>query len=365
MDQPTKSRFLEYLPAIFQSRQQALIRATPESAETVDKVPFLQNFLLPFERIFDDYDALLSALDRYVSPELTPTDDFLPWLAAWVALLLDEEWDEDQRRRLVGEAIELYRWRGTEHGLKRYLQLYTGLPANAFDFYEAEWPAGMQIDVASQIGAVRLIAGNAHEEGLNPDHNDNELMMEKQDFYVVDTIAPLALPSDLSIPTLPEPGDPVRLYFCVQRVEQVDLEENGVRLSYRVADGKAETLFYPKMTTNSRPNIQRRSELTHYHYHYRDLGEHGTTHAFTGSTFFVERIPLPYRFVIRVRVPEEQFQEYTRDERKLAKIRTILDLEKPAHTEYYLQLVPEARQMAIAWMQIEVHSDIGLDTTIG
>ena len=37
--------------------------------------------------------------------------------------LFDEEWDEDRRRRFLAAAMELYRWRGTVGGLKRYLDL--------------------------------------------------------------------------------------------------------------------------------------------------------------------------------------------------------------------------------------------------
>lgn len=74
---------------------------------------------------------------------------------------------------------------------------------------------------------------------------------------------------------------------------------------------------------------------------------------------------MPYRFVVRVRLSAAEYRTYTENGHRLAKVRSILDLEKPAHTEYYLQLVPEKRQVPIAWMQIEVHSNIGLDTTMG
>ena len=81
-----------------------------------------------------------------------PRQDFLPWLATWIALVLDEEWDEDKRRRLLGEAMELYQWRGTVYGMKRYLEIYTGLGPDDIDIRESRRPAGMQIGVASRIG---------------------------------------------------------------------------------------------------------------------------------------------------------------------------------------------------------------------
>ena len=51
----------------------------------------------------------------------------LPWLSTWVSLALDENWPQLKRRRLIKEAVELYRWRGTRWGLTRYLELYTGI----------------------------------------------------------------------------------------------------------------------------------------------------------------------------------------------------------------------------------------------
>ena len=44
-----------------------------------------------------------------------------------MALTLDDNWSELKRRRLIGEAVELYRWRGTKRGLTRYLEIYAGV----------------------------------------------------------------------------------------------------------------------------------------------------------------------------------------------------------------------------------------------
>jgi hypothetical protein len=62
---------------------------------------------------------------------------------------------------------------------------------------------------------------------------------------------------------------------------------------------------------------------------------------------------------IQEKLSEEQ-------ERMLGKIQMILDLEKPAHTAYALKLTPVVvGKAAPQWMQIEVRSSIGLDTTVG
>jgi hypothetical protein len=53
--------------------------------------------------------------------------DFLPWLAGWLDLVLDENWPLERRRELVCEAVTLYKWRGTKRGLSLYLEIYTGV----------------------------------------------------------------------------------------------------------------------------------------------------------------------------------------------------------------------------------------------
>jgi phage tail P2-like protein len=52
---------------------------------------------------------------------------FLPWLASWLGLSLNERWPEARRRRLLAQAMELYRWRGTHYGLVRMIEVCTGI----------------------------------------------------------------------------------------------------------------------------------------------------------------------------------------------------------------------------------------------
>jgi len=59
---------------------------------------------------------------------LTAPEALLPFLAHWVAWPIDRRWDVKQQRRLIRNAVELYRWHGTRRGLRFYLHLYTELP---------------------------------------------------------------------------------------------------------------------------------------------------------------------------------------------------------------------------------------------
>lgn len=83
-----------------------------------------------FLSVFDDLIApILSTLETqaaYLDPDLTPPD-FLPWLAGWVGLELDENWSEDQQRRMVAGAVALLQWRGTRRGTVDLIRSYLGI----------------------------------------------------------------------------------------------------------------------------------------------------------------------------------------------------------------------------------------------
>ena len=69
--------------------------------------------------------AFLDGLEVYVDPLLCP-EDFLPWLASWVGVVIDENWAVDQQRAFIRAAVELFRTRGTPRGLKAEIELLTG-----------------------------------------------------------------------------------------------------------------------------------------------------------------------------------------------------------------------------------------------
>ena len=67
----------------------------------------------------------LDCLEAYVDPLLTPLD-FLPWLAEWVGLDVDETLPESRRRAVVREWARLHHLHGTRAGLVRLLEVATG-----------------------------------------------------------------------------------------------------------------------------------------------------------------------------------------------------------------------------------------------
>jgi len=87
----------------------------------------VQRFTSGLDEVIAPALAVLDNLPSYLDPVLTP-EDFLPWLAGWVGLALDENWPLARRRRLVAGAGDLYRARGTVRGLSAQVALLTGSP---------------------------------------------------------------------------------------------------------------------------------------------------------------------------------------------------------------------------------------------
>jgi phage tail-like protein len=102
------SSYLQYLPAIYR------------------KDEFVGHFLCIFEDILQPIEGVVDNIPYYLDPGVT-AEPFLPWLASWLGLALDERWPIDRRRRLVASAAELYRWRGTRRGMSEFLKIYTGV----------------------------------------------------------------------------------------------------------------------------------------------------------------------------------------------------------------------------------------------
>lgn len=106
--------YLNDLPAVYQTE--------PDSRD------FLLRFLALTETLFQDLENKIEGLPRLFDPYAAPKE-FLPWLASWLAVELDENWNEQQQRGLIASAFERYSRRGTVTGLRESLRLLTGVRA--------------------------------------------------------------------------------------------------------------------------------------------------------------------------------------------------------------------------------------------
>jgi phage tail-like protein len=86
---------------------------------------FTQEFTGGLDDVLAPVFATLDNIDAYVDPWLAP-EDFLQWLAGWMGVVIDEGWPLERSRAFIANIGELYRWRGTVHGLRAELAIYTG-----------------------------------------------------------------------------------------------------------------------------------------------------------------------------------------------------------------------------------------------
>jgi phage tail-like protein len=88
---------------------------------------FLYRYLSPLEGTLNDLDTKAELRNALIDPGGAP-EEILPWLASFLGLLLDLRWPVAARRQLVREITWLFRFRGTLPGLRRFIEIYLGVP---------------------------------------------------------------------------------------------------------------------------------------------------------------------------------------------------------------------------------------------
>jgi phage tail-like protein len=100
----------------------------------------VQRFTEGLDTVLAPVFVTLDCLEAHLDPWLTPRD-FLPWLASWVGVELDETWPESRQRAMVAATARLHRDRGTHRGLVEYLQLVTGGEVELIESGGTRWSA--------------------------------------------------------------------------------------------------------------------------------------------------------------------------------------------------------------------------------
>ncbi|MBN2487711.1 MAG: hypothetical protein JXA98_01635 [Methanosarcinaceae archaeon] len=180
----SESTYMNYLPSVFYGGE---------------KEPFIGRYLKIFEKImsgigdgeidgkkgilemldiisdvfYPRFSFMTDAEDETFLPLLTPEsrdrfysyfgtdvdadeylDEFLRWLAGWMALVLKEDWEFEKKREVITRIFPLYRMRGTKKGLEEYLKIYVGKHITIIE--EAE---PFQIGVTSHVGKKGRLGG--------------------------------------------------------------------------------------------------------------------------------------------------------------------------------------------------------------
>ncbi|MFE9566802.1 phage tail protein [Streptomyces sp. NPDC006487] len=86
---------------------------------------FAQRFTAGLDDVLAPAVAVLDSLEAYADPDITPVD-FLPWLAGWLGVTVEETLPEAARRARVKHAAESFVVRGTLGGLRNALHTLTG-----------------------------------------------------------------------------------------------------------------------------------------------------------------------------------------------------------------------------------------------
>ena len=94
---------------------------------------FLRRFLLIFQTLGYGSDTSVAGRASITDP-VGMSPKFLPWLASWLDFTLDERIPVTRRRIFLRRAVELFKWRGTVHGIREMIKTLT-------DGTKINWPS--------------------------------------------------------------------------------------------------------------------------------------------------------------------------------------------------------------------------------
>ena len=141
-----RDTYLANLPAIYREQPQR---------------DFLERYLALNAGVLGAVEDEIAGLSRLFDPFAAPIDGFpswLSWLASWLGFDLTERWTEAETRQYLSQAFELFGWRGTIEGLRRYLKIYAGVNARIEEAgrFAQMWSLG---EVSALSGGTRLAPG--------------------------------------------------------------------------------------------------------------------------------------------------------------------------------------------------------------
>lgn len=133
--------YLRYLPATYQE----------------DEIgrEFMERYLAMFEAMAFDMEQRIAQIARYFDPAATDKG-FLNWLASWLAISADENWTEEKKRAVLAAAYLLYKRRGTLHGLREMVKLFTNQTPMLLEHHRIKSP--MVVGEQSQVGRSTMVA---------------------------------------------------------------------------------------------------------------------------------------------------------------------------------------------------------------
>jgi phage tail-like protein len=147
---------MKYLPAVFQEDN------------------FLVEYLSAFEKILlssgdthpRSLEATIADIARYFNPKEAP-EEFLSWLAGWMAFGLEADLSVGLQREFLTHVISLYKLRGTPESLRRLLKLFTGAEPTILEGDDLDQPNNKDWNVAD---GYQKWAKDDDEKNAKPEH---------------------------------------------------------------------------------------------------------------------------------------------------------------------------------------------------
>ncbi len=143
--------YLRYLPRVYQEDPTSRL--------------FLERFLSIFEHFLSGFEEEITRISRHFDP-VSAGKEFLPWLASWLALALDEKWPDEKRRELMKRAHRLFKMRGTLEGLQEILEISTGRRFPVLEHFRIS-KAWLFLGKDCILGANSLLMGRGITLGEN------------------------------------------------------------------------------------------------------------------------------------------------------------------------------------------------------
>jgi phage tail-like protein len=194
-----KGRYINHLPALYQDDE------------------LMGRFLMLFESFWGPIEEQIDNEALYFDPWMTPPD-FLPWLASWLNLVLDERLPEERQRRLIQAAVSLYRRRGSKQGLIDYLEIYTGGRADITEHRAKDFRVGPEARLGPGIALGKGNQPHAFTVTMrlppvaSPAGDENERARQEADRrHTIEAIIEAEKPAHtvytLRVEASPAPGD--------------------------------------------------------------------------------------------------------------------------------------------------------------
>ncbi|MDA8018122.1 MAG: phage tail protein [Thermoanaerobaculia bacterium] len=191
---PRFSYLGEYLPAVF--------------GEDADSASFLDRFLSSFEGLLTTLEGKVASAEQLFDVRTAPADS-LPWLAGWLGTVLQPEWDESRRRLFLANVAELFRWRGTPAGLLAAVRLAVD-PCPSQEIFDVLPTANLE--GRCRTGPAASSSEDRADNGGSSASAAGSAGVRLVERYRTRMLPPVALgdPTDLEGPALVTEGEPWR-----------------------------------------------------------------------------------------------------------------------------------------------------------